>query len=157
MFKKLMVLGWLLGPLVLAIPLTAQDKPADNMEIVWEKIRADKKLFVADNMGLTEKEAKAFWPVYDDYQKELAKFNDRLLEVINDYHAHHKAMTNDIAKRLLKESVAIEEDRAKAMQSYLPRFSKALPSIKVARYYQVENKIRAIVNYQLAKGIPLMK
>ena len=33
---------------------TAQDKPADNMDIVKEKIRSDKKLFIATNMQLTE-------------------------------------------------------------------------------------------------------
>jgi hypothetical protein len=65
--------------------------------------------------------------------------------------------TNEIAKRLITETIAIEQDRAKTMESYLPKFSKVLPWIKVARYYQLENKIRAAVQYhQLAKGIPLI-
>jgi len=55
-----------------SIPAFTQDKPADNMELVREKLRADKKLLVAEGMKLTETEARAFWPVYDSYQKELA-------------------------------------------------------------------------------------
>ena len=43
----------------------AQEKPADTMQLVREKVAADKKLFIAANMGLTESEAKAFWPVYE--------------------------------------------------------------------------------------------
>ena len=53
----------------------AQDKPADNMQILREKIKADKKLLVATNMQLTEAEAKNFWPIYEDYQKDLQKIN----------------------------------------------------------------------------------
>ena len=56
---------------LVAVPAFAQDKPADTMQIVREKVRADKKLLVAQNMGLTEAEAKDFWPVYEGYQQEL--------------------------------------------------------------------------------------
>ena len=49
----------------------SQEKASDNMQIVIEKVRADKKLLVAENMQLTEAEGKAFWPVYDQYQNEL--------------------------------------------------------------------------------------
>jgi hypothetical protein len=45
----------------------------------------------------------------------------------------------------------------KLMQSYQPRFRKVLPEVKVARYYQLENKTNAIFNYELAEGIPLVK
>ena len=55
----------------------AQDKPADNMQILRDKLKADKKLLVASNMELTESEAKGFWPIYDEYQKELQKLNQR--------------------------------------------------------------------------------
>ena len=44
----------------------AQDKRADNMQILRDKIRADKKLVVATNMELTESEAKNFWPIYNE-------------------------------------------------------------------------------------------
>jgi hypothetical protein len=64
-----------IGLLVSAKPAqaqSAQEKPANNMQILAEKIKADKKLVVANNMGLTESEAKAFWPIYDAYQNDLA-------------------------------------------------------------------------------------
>jgi hypothetical protein len=139
------------------LPALAQDKPADNMQLVWEKIRADKKLFVSENMGLTESEAKAFWPVYDSYQKDWMKLNDRAIAVIKDYADNHNSMTNDKAKKLIDEYVGIQADQQKMRESYLPRFRKVLPDIKVARYYQLENKISAVVNYELARNIPLVK
>ena len=140
-----------------ATPLLAQNKPADNNQLVLEKVKADKKLLVAENMQLTESEAKAFWPVYESYQRDLGKINDRLVKLIGDYAASYQTMTDAAANKLVDEAVAIEADRTKLAQSYLPKFRKVLPPTKVARYYQIENKVRAVVNYELAAGIPLVK
>ena len=135
----------------------AQDKQADTMQILREKIQADKKLLVAANMDLTEKEAQAFWPVYESYQKDLGLLNGRLLVLIQDFAKNYQAMTDDEAKKLVGEYLAIEGDRVKLKQSYLPRLRKALPEKKVARYLQIENKIEAVVRYELAEKIPLVK
>jgi hypothetical protein len=143
--------------LLVAGPVLAQDKPADNMEIVREKVRADKKLLVADAMSLTEAEAKSFWPVYESYQKDLGALNARTLKLIEDYAAHYQTMDEAAARKLVDDYVAIERDRLALMESHLPKFRAVIPETKVARYYQIENKIRAAVNYELAAEIPLLK
>ena len=136
----------------------AQDKPADNMQIMRDKIKADKKLVVASNMELTEAEAKAFWPVYDQYQKDLGAINGRIVKMIKSYADAYnaKSMTDDGAKKLIDESVAIEKAETAMKESYVPKLSKVLPPKKVARYLQIENKIRALVKYDLAGEIPLV-
>lgn len=134
----------------------AQDKPADNMKIVLEKIRVDKRLLVAQNMGLTEREAKAFWPVYEQYQDELFLIRARMARLIADYGNAYEKMTNDTAKKLLNESLTIESLGLKLRQAYLPKLRKVLPEVKVARYYQIENKINAVLMYELAGNIPLV-
>ncbi len=141
----------------IAIPAVAQDKPASNMEILREKIQADKKLLVSTNMGLTEKEAQAFWPVYDSYQRDLGLLNGRLLVLIQDFAKTYQEMTDDAAKKLVREYLAIEGDRVKLKQAYLPKLRQALPEKKVARYLQIENKIEAVIRYELADQIPLVK
>jgi len=143
--------------MIVVVPALAQEKPADNMQIVLEKIRADKKLLVAENMQLTEAEAKAFWPVYDQYQDELFLLRKRTAKLIKDYVDAYGKMTNDAAKKLLDEYMTIETLGPKLRQAYLPKFRKALPEIKVARYYQIENKIQAAVMYELAAKIPLVE
>jgi len=142
---------------LLALPVLAQDKPADNMQILREKIQADKKLLVAANMGLTEKEGQAFWPVYESYQKDLGLLNGRMLVLIQDFANNYQAMTDDAAKKLVGDYLAIEGDRVKLKQSYLPKLRQALPEKKVARYLQIENKIEAVIRYELAEKIPLVK
>jgi hypothetical protein len=126
------------------------------MDLVREKVRADKKLLVGTNMALTEAEAKAFWPVYDAYQADLGKLNQRTIKLVSDYAASYKAMTDAVAGTLLDEAIAIERDRATMLQAYRPKFAAVLPATKVARYYQIENKIRAAINYDLAANIPIM-
>jgi hypothetical protein len=151
----MVMVGALVGLGVLA---AAQDKPADNMQIMRDKIKADKKLVVASNMQLTESEAKAFWPVYEQYQKDLWAINQRIAKLIEGYAADYRAnsMTDEGAKKMVAEYVAIEKAEAAMKESYVPKLSKVLPPKKVARYFQVENKIRALVKYELAGEIPLV-
>jgi hypothetical protein len=137
----------------------AQDKPADNMQILRDKIKADKKLVVATNMELTEAEAKEFWPIYDQYQKELQKINQRIGKVLDSYadDARSKSLTDDKAKKLIDEAVSIDQAEASLKSTFAPKLSKVLPVKKVARYLQIENKIRAVVRYELAQGVPLVR
>src|SRR5574342_637652 len=93
---------------LIAVPALAQDKPASNMEILRQKIKADKKLLVAANMDLTETEAKGFWPVYDSYQADLQAINQRLGRLILRYADLYnaKSLTDDAAKSLMDEALA---------------------------------------------------
>jgi len=135
----------------------SQEKASDNMQVVIDKIRADKKLLVAENMQLTDAEAKAFWPVYKQYQDELFLLRTRTVKLIKDYADAYETMNNNTAKKLLNEYMTIDTLGPKLRQTYLPRFRKVLPEVKVARYYQIENKIQAALFYELAANIPLMK
>jgi hypothetical protein len=145
-------------------PALAQTKPAakpasTDMEILRQKIKADKKLVVAANMQLTEAEAKGFWPVYEAYQKDLAQINERTAKAVMSYaDAYNKGPVPDAAaKKLISEAIAIEESEVKLKRSYLPKLEKVLPGMKVARYLQIENKIRAVIKYELAANIPLVE
>jgi predicted outer membrane protein len=142
------------------VPLSvAQEKPADTMQMLRDKIKADKKLVVATNMELTESEAQGFWPIYDQYQKDLQKINQRLVTLLESYAADFrgKSLTDEKAKQLITEAVAIEQAEAKLKSTYAPQLSKVLPVKKVTRYLQIENKIRAIVKYDIASGVPLVQ
>jgi predicted outer membrane protein len=87
---------------LMAPTASAQDKPANNMQVLAEKIKADKKMVVAANMGLTESEAKGFWPIYDAYQKDLAQLNGRLYKLIETYAGYYNSnsLTDAKAKEL---------------------------------------------------------
>jgi hypothetical protein len=151
------VTAWMVAVATFPVPALTQGTSTDNMQILREKIKADKKLLVAANMDLTESEAKGFWPVYEEYQKDLAAINQRMGKLIENYAADYRANTlsDEKAKPLIDELVAIEQAEAGLKTSYVPKLSKVLPQKKVARYLQIENKIRAVVKYELAGAVPL--
>lgn len=139
-------------------PVLSQDKPADNMQIMKEKLKADKKLFVAANMELTESEAKTFWPVYEDYQKDLALINQRTIKLLDSYADDYLAntLTDEKAKGLIDELVAVEKAECDLLVNYVPKLGKVLPPKKVARFLQIEHKIRAAAKHELARKVPLV-
>jgi hypothetical protein len=135
----------------------AQSAADTNMEILLQKVKADKKLLVASNMGLTDEEGTKFWPLYDEYQKELDQLNRNIGKTIKEYaDAFNKGpLPDDQAKKLMNEVLTIEETEVKAKRSYADKISKVIPAAKTARYIQIENKIRALLKAELAKEIPL--
>jgi len=135
----------------------AQDKPADTMDILREKVRADKKLVVAVMLDLTESEAKAFWPVYGAYQSDMIVYYDRVAKLVGDYAAAYKTLDDATAGHLLGEFLALETDHAALLNRYVSRFGQTLPARKVARLYQLENKLRSMLMYHLAQDIPFVK
>ncbi len=160
-----------------AVPVFAQTKPAPtqpagtkpaaikptsaetDMQILVDKVKADKKLLVAANMDLTDTEAKAFWPIYDDYQKELKALNERLTTAIKGYaDAYNKnALTDAQATKLVSDTLAIDQDEVAMRKKFAMTLSTVLPGKKAARYLQIENKIRAALRSEMAEQIPLIE
>ena len=154
----------LLWPLIaafafIASPGYAQDKSADmNMQILRDKLKADKKVIVAGNMQLTDAEANAFWPIYDAYQNDLKAINQRLGNGILAYADAYKAgpISDATAKKFLDEAIAIDDAEAKLRKDYAAKLTVAIPAAKAARYLQIESKIRAVIRYEMAAAIPLV-
>jgi hypothetical protein len=147
------------------MPALAQQPPAapaaavpfSNMEILRQKLMADKKLIVAENMVLTEAQAKAFWPLYDEYQAELLKVNRRMINGVSKYAEDSRKgpLSKESAKALLTEALAIEQAESQMRRALAPKFEKAVGPALTVRYYQIEGKIRAVIRYELAAAIPL--
>jgi len=138
---------------------SATDKPANNLAIIHEKLQADKKLIVAKYMELTESEAKKFWPIYEEYQKDLQRSNARLHSLLESYAADYrnKSLTDEKAKKLLDEWIAFEQDEGKRRAAFAPKVLQALPAKKAARYLQIENEYRILLRYDLASTVPLVQ
>lgn len=154
--------------LALSLPAAAQEpqkgasgptKAATQGDIdsLRQKLAADKKALVTQNLALGFEEEKVFWPLYDEYQKELNSINDRLIKTIKEYaDAYDKGgIPDSTAKSLLADTIAVEEAEVKAKKSIVAKMEKVLPASRVARYIQIENKLRTVVQLDLAASIPL--
>jgi hypothetical protein len=158
--KKIVAATSLALSIIMAAPVYADDQPTkEQTQVALEKIKADKKYIVSQNMTLTDVESKAFWPVYEEYQDGLMKLNQRTAGLIQEYAELYRnnTMTDDKADKLIETLLAIETDELALKKSLVPKLEKALPGQKAARYMQIENKLRALVKFELADKIPLVK
>jgi hypothetical protein len=144
-----------------AMVCAAEESPrsasaASNLPILLDTIRANRKAMVAINLGLSPDEATKFWPVYDRYQKEISATGDRLSTIIEEYTASFATLSNERALQLVDAYLAAEAERVKIRQRYVAEFAKVLPGRTVARFFQIENKMDAVVRYDLAAAIPVI-
>ena len=135
-----------------------QDKKADvvDMPALRTAVKSDKKAFVAATLQLTPVEAKKFWPVYDAYQRAIDVSNRKRALVVEAVVGKDEDLSNAYAKKLAMEAIANDEAEIKARRALQTRLMKALPSVKAARYLQLEAKIRAVQDYDIASMIPLV-
>jgi len=144
-----------------AAVLYAEQPPTDqgagaNLDVLVDAIRSNRQALVAVNLKLTDEEAGKFWPIYDRYQKEINAIGDRLVGVIQDYTTNFRDLSDNKAMKLVDDYLAVEADRVKVKRAYVDEFAKALPGRKVARFYQIENKMDAVIRYDLAATIPVV-
>ena len=130
----------------------------EEIELTRATIKVQKKQIVAKNMQLTSVEKDKFWAVYRDYQNKMDSVNDRRTKLITDYADNLKngSLTDEIALGMLNEFLSYERMRLITKQSFVDKFKAVLPSRKVARFFQIDNKLEAIINFDLARQIPLI-
>jgi hypothetical protein len=143
--------------LIGAMPAIAQVSDTDYLQQLRTDIQSDRQALVAASLGLTDEEGEAFWPVYRDYRSDMAKVGDRMQTLIQDYAEIWDTATEEQAKTMVNQMLAIQRDELKVRKSHLSKFRKVLPEVKVARFLQIENKIDVIVKLGLADVIPLIE
>ena len=129
---------------------------AEDPAVLLAKIQADKKGVVEKSLKLTPAEAKKFWPLYDEFQRELAVPQSAYTRAVLDYVAAGTTLTDANAKRLSEQVLSASRDEARLHEKHFKQLLKVLPAHRAARYMQIENKVQAIVRFESAKAIPLV-
>jgi hypothetical protein len=139
----------------------AWGQPAVNdvtdMQALRQAVKNDKRAFVESVMKLDAAEAKRFWPIYDTYQRSLDSMGRRRVVAVQGLMFRDKPITNLAAKRYAAEMLALDEEEIKARRTMRNRVMRALPAVKAARYMQLEDKIRATQDYDVAASVPLAR
>jgi len=152
--------GWLvlfLMSCIFALPysVAAQARPTSQKQLDIAAARAERKAAVGQNMYLTPSEAKRFWPVYDDYEAGMDRIEDRHIREIKNYVKKYRTLTDDDAREKLEEVISIQQARLDLQKAYVPKFNAVVSPIKVTRFYQIDNKLRAMVQCSVAQMVPL--
>jgi outer membrane PBP1 activator LpoA protein len=158
MGRRIAALTFVSGLLV-AAPAWPQGKASDvtDMQALQAAVRADKRGYVASTLALSDAEAKKFWPIYDAYQRSLEQANRQRSVALVNVVGQGQTIGDRHAKNVLKELVAADEQELKARRTMRDRVLGALPASKAIRYLQLEYKIRAAQDYDLATTIPMIR
>lgn len=151
---KKLVLG--LSMLFFAASMMAQNIN-DYMEVERAALKTEKKAIVAEAMQLTEAESTAFWPLYNEYNDKTYLVNTKVYNTIVDYADNFMSITDEKAIELYTSSMKHKQELAKLEKSYFKKFQKIMPGKKAARYFQVENKIKMLIDAEIALEIPLIE
>jgi len=140
-----------------AKPEEAKPEVTSDIELTRAVIQIKRQAIVTGAMDLKEAEAQAFWPLYRDYRTEMFKVNDRYVTALGTYLDNYDNLSDQLADKLLNDYLSIEKARLDVKAKYVPRFRKVLPSKKVVRFFQVDNKLDVLINAELASEIPLVR
>ena len=144
-----------------AKPVTPDDTQAMNLhayvELLRSDVRSQKIAIITEMMQFTEDEDTKFWPVYREYEAELAKLNDERLKLIKDYAASYETLTDDVADRLARGALDVEGRRHALKMKYYERFKSVVPPKTAARFLQVENQILLLLDLQIAASLPIVQ
>jgi len=122
-----------------------------DIKLLRENVRSQKKLIVAANMQLTGTEAEKFWPVYDQYASDLAKINDMKAALIKDYLQNLDSMNGEQAESYVRKRAAVEESIMQLRLKYVPAFGKVLSGRQTALFFQIDWRVGLLVDLQLAR------
>ena len=117
--------------------------------------RAQRKATVGANMNLSPDEAAKFWAVYDGYEAAMDKVEDRHVRELKEFAKNYNNLTDQAAKKKLDEVIAIQQARLDVQKQFIPQFRAAVSQIKVTRFYQIDNKIQALIQCDVAQLVPL--
>ncbi len=122
-------------------------------------IQEGRRTIIREDLHMTRDEETAFWPLYDEYRDELIPVQDRYIAMVSDYMQQYQTgvLTDEYAETMLLRHFEIKSKILAVRKNYIHRFETVLPMSKVARFYQLENKMNADVDAELAMVVPLFE
>jgi hypothetical protein len=127
----------------------------ETLEVTRQAIESQRRVLVSGALPLTDAEADAFWPLYDDYEKERRPLDEQANTLVADFLAGAASLTDAQAKAMVERALEIEAGKLRVRREWLGRMAKAIPPRKLARFYQIDNKLDAVVRADISKQIPL--
>jgi hypothetical protein len=139
----------------LTVPAASAQTVQETLDVTRQAVETQRRVLVSGALPLTEAEAKAFWPLYDDYEKERRGIELRGNKLVADFIAAAASLSDAQAKAMLGEALAVDEARLALRREYSQRMAKAIPPRKLVRFFQIDNKLDSVVRADISRQIPL--
>ncbi len=156
MVRRMMLVG--LAVLLIAGVTNAEEQGMEKyIELLRQDLRTTKVAVITEFLPLSEAQAAEFWPIYREYELEIAKLTDEWLALLRDYGDHYEEMTDSKAKEIFNHVQRNDKKRLQLKQDYYRKMDRKLPSTLVTRFFQIMKQIEMLINLQVASEVPLIE
>lgn len=126
-------------------------------ELLRSDVRTQKVAIITEMMQFDEAEDAAFWPVYREYDAEMAKLGDERVALIAEYARTYDQMTDEIADRLATKALDLEARRQAAKAKCYESVKKVVSPKTALRFLQVEQQLLLLIDLQISSALPTVK
>lgn len=137
------------------VSLAGAQTVRETLDITREAVESRRRVLVAGALPLTDAEADAFWPLFDAYERERRPLDARANKLVADFLAGAASLTDAQAKAMVDEALGIDEAKLRLRRGYAARMGRVLPGRKLARFFQIDNKLDAVVRADISRQVPL--
>jgi chaperone required for assembly of F1-ATPase len=163
--KTLMVVALLAAPLVAASLEFTQEESFDSRELNFREyvtllrsdVKAQRKDIITQLMEFSDSDAAKFWPLFEQYDGELAKIGEGRVQLIVDYARNYENLTNDQADALMSKAFELEAQRAQLKKKYFDKMKAAVSATQATKFFLIENQMQHIVDLQISAELPVVK
>ena len=139
----------------------APDSKALNLsayaELLRSDVRAQKVAILTEVMNFTEGEDAAFWPLYREYDAEMAAIGDERVALIAEYARNYSKLSDADADRLATKALDLEARRQGAKRKCYERVKTVLSPAKALRFLQVEHQLLLLIDLQISASLPVVR
>ena len=130
---------------------------SDYVEMLKKDIQEESKQIVADNLTLTEEQAEVFWPLYDEYDAAYDNLVNERVKVIEDYIMNYYGLDEAIGKELVSKSIDLKYKAVDIQKEYIDKMMEVLPFSVVGKFFQIDNRITALIHIARMSTLPLVR
>ena len=125
-----------------------------TIAVVRANMQADRTTLITTGMNFNDKDGAAFWPIYQQYEYERARLDDRRVAVIKEYTQKYPHLTDAEAKGMAEKMFEFDARLAEVKKKYYKKFNKSLSALTVTKFFQLERRIDLLMDMQVESSLP---
>ena len=125
-----------------------------TIAVARANMKADRTALITTGMSFNDKDGAAFWPIYQQYEYERSKLDDRRAAVIKEYAQKYPNLTDADAKAMADKMLECDSRLAALKKKYYKKFNKVLPALTVTKFFQLERRVDLLLDMQVESSLP---
>jgi len=127
------------------------------IQLLRADLRSDKQQLVKEAMQLNNQQSAVFWPIYKEYDKDLAALRDIKLQIIKDYADNFMTMNDAKADAIAQKVMELDQKKLALRKEYYGKMKAVLPAVLAVRFFQIDNQIQMLIDLQIAANLPIIE